>query len=113
MEMWQIALTQPPDNKHVYYRETEAYDRRETGKDKNIISLKVLLQLVLKYVKHFDSKHQQKILCGQTDESKCLALRHILETILKVLPEKFSFLCFFLNLIKVHLSLKFTCNLPR
>ena len=31
------------------------------------------------------AKHQQKILCGQTDESTCLAYRHILETIVKVL----------------------------
>ena len=36
----------------------------------------------------------QKILCGHTDESKCLAYRHILKTVVKVVKEKFNFLCF-------------------
>ena len=31
------------------------------------------------------AKHQQKILCGQTHESKCLVYRHILERIVKIL----------------------------
>ena len=36
----------------------------------------------------------QKILCGHTDESKHLAYRHILKTVVKVVEEKFNFLCF-------------------
>ena len=30
------------------------------------------------------AKCHQKILCGHTDESKCLAYRHILKTVVKV-----------------------------
>ena len=36
----------------------------------------------------------QKILCGHTDESKHLANRYILKTFVKVVEEKFKFLCF-------------------
>ena len=41
------------------------------------------------------AKCRQKIPCGQTDESKPLAYRHILKPIVTVHEEKFSFLCFF------------------
>ena len=41
------------------------------------------------------AKSSQKIPCGQTDESKSLAYRHILKLVVKVHEEKFSFLCFF------------------
>ena len=48
----------------------------------------------------------QKILCGHTDESKCLAYRHILKTVVKVVEEKFNFLCFsrfkFISLHAIH-----------
>ena len=37
----------------------------------------------------------QKILCGHTDEPKCIVYRHILKTVVKVVEEKFKFLCFF------------------
>ena len=40
------------------------------------------------------AKCHQKIACGHTDESKCLAYRHILKTVVKVVEEKFHFLCF-------------------
>ena len=40
------------------------------------------------------AKCHQKILCGHTDESKQLAYRHILKTVVKVVEEKFNFLCF-------------------
>ena len=36
----------------------------------------------------------QKILCVHTDELKCLVYRHILKTVVKVVEEKFNFLCF-------------------
>ena len=36
----------------------------------------------------------QKSLCGHTDESKHLVYRHILKTVVKVVEEKFKFLCF-------------------
>ena len=52
----------------------------------------------------------QKKLCGHTDESKHLAYRHILKTVVKVVEEKFNFFVFFLNLIQVY---QFTCNPPR
>ena len=48
------------------------------------------------------AKCKQKIPCGQTDESKHLAYRHILETVVKVLEEKFKIFVFFINLIQVH-----------
>ena len=41
------------------------------------------------------AKCHQKIPCGQTDESKRLAYRHILKPVVKVHEEKFSFLFFF------------------
>ena len=40
------------------------------------------------------AKCHQKILRGHTDESKCLAYGHILKTVVKVMEEKFNFLCF-------------------
>ena len=40
------------------------------------------------------AKCHQKILCGHTDESKHLAHKHILKTVVKVVEEKFNFLCF-------------------
>ena len=40
------------------------------------------------------AKCRQKILCGHTDESKHLAYRHILKTVVKVVEEKFECLCF-------------------
>ena len=42
-------------------------------------------------------KCHQKILCGHTDESKCLANKHILKTVVKVVEEKFNFLYFSLT----------------
>ena len=48
------------------------------------------------------AKCHQKILCGHTDELKCLAYRHVLKTVVKVMEEKFNFFVFFLNLIQVH-----------
>ena len=39
-------------------------------------------------------KYRQKIACGQTDESKRPPCRHIIKTVVKVLEEKFQFLCF-------------------
>ena len=46
------------------------------------------------------AKCHQKILCGHTDESKCLGYRHLLKTVMKVVEEKFKyFFVFFLNLI--------------
>ena len=41
------------------------------------------------------AKCHQKILCGHTGEPKHLAYRHILKTVVKVVEEKFKFLCFF------------------
>ena len=40
------------------------------------------------------AKCHKKILCGHTDDSKCLAYRHILKTVVKVVEEKLIFLCF-------------------
>ena len=40
------------------------------------------------------AKCHQKILCGHSDESKYLAYIHILKTVVKVMEEKFNFLCF-------------------
>ena len=40
------------------------------------------------------AKCHQKFLCGHTDESKCLAYRHFLKAVVKVVEEKFSFLYF-------------------
>ena len=40
------------------------------------------------------AKCRQENLCGQTVESKPLAYRHILKTVVKVVEEKFKFLCF-------------------
>ena len=55
-------------------------------------------------------KVPSKILCGHTDESKCLAYGHILKTVLKVVEREIQFFVFFFNLIQVH---QFTCNPPR
>ena len=51
----------------------------------------------------------QKIFCGHNDESKCLAYKHILKTVVIGVEEKFNFFVFFLNLIQVY---QFTCNPP-
>ena len=40
------------------------------------------------------AKCHQKILCEHTDESKHLAYRHILKTVVKVVEEKLKFLYF-------------------
>ena len=60
----------------------------------NEVKSSSLKKLFFKSLKK-SAKCCQKIPCGQTDESKHLAYRHILKPVVKVHEENFSFLCFF------------------
>ena len=59
----------------------------------NEVKLSSLTEWFFKSLEELAKCHQ-KILCEHTDESKHLAHRHIFKIVVKVVEEKFKFLCF-------------------